>query len=135
MKMKYLASHLIGSIRTIVVAVASPSRRYAIILWTRKISARMTCYRSTTLLVAVVPAIVVIVTNPQLLDAVFIRAGKLIGPASVVWGKRFLMWEKWNDILFTSNRNSLAQLSLILIGIDIWLAYERKVFFKTIFHD
>jgi hypothetical protein len=107
--MKYLASYFVGSIRAIVVAVASPSWRYAIILGTREISAGMTRYRPATFLVAVIPTIVVVVTDPQLLDAVLVCAGKLIGPASVVWGKRFLMWEKWNDVLFTCNRNSLSR--------------------------
>jgi len=44
----------------------------------------MTRYRPATFLIAIVPAIVVVVADPQLLDAVLVRAGKLIGPASVV---------------------------------------------------
>jgi len=78
----------------------------------------MARYRPATFLIAIIPAIVVVVADPQLLDAVLVRAGKLVGPASVVWGKRFLMWEK-RKILFTRNRNSLAQQSLILTEIDI----------------
>lgn len=80
----YLAPYLVGSIRTIVVAVASPSRRYAIVLGAGEIGAGVAGYRPASLLVAVVAAIVVVVAHPHLLDAVLIRAGELVRPASVV---------------------------------------------------
>jgi hypothetical protein len=81
---KFLASYLVGSIGTIVITIASPSRRYAIILGTREISARMTSCRPTSFLVAVISAIIIVVAHPELLDTVLIRAGELVGSASVV---------------------------------------------------
>ena len=81
---KFLASYFVGSIGTIIITVASPSRRYAIILGTREISARMTSCRPTSFLIAVIPAIVIVVAHPELLDTVLIRTGELVRSASVV---------------------------------------------------
>lgn len=85
---KYLASYFIGSIGTIIIAVASPSRSYAIILGTREISARITSCRPTSFLVAVIPTIVIVVAHPELLDTVLVRTSKLVRPASVVWEQK-----------------------------------------------
>lgn len=92
---KYLASYFIGSIGTIVIAVTSPSRRYAIILGTREISARMTSCRPTSFLIAVISAIIIVVAHPKLLDTVLIRTGEFVRSASVVWEQKiFFMWER-----------------------------------------
>jgi len=44
----------------------------------------MASYRFAIFLIAVVPAVIVVIAHPHLLNAMLVRAGKLIGPTSIV---------------------------------------------------
>lgn len=79
-----LASDFVGAIRTISVTVASPLRRYTIILGAGELRFRMTGDWLAILLVAAVLAVVIIITDKDLLDAMLVGARELIGSAGVV---------------------------------------------------
>jgi hypothetical protein len=44
----------------------------------------MASYWFATFFIAIVPTVVVVIADPHLLNAMLVRAGKLIGPTSIV---------------------------------------------------
>lgn len=78
-------SNFVRMIGAIVVAVASPLGGDAVALRAGEIGLGATSHGFAVLLVTPVAAVVVLVTDPALLDAAFICASELVGPTSVVW--------------------------------------------------
>lgn len=94
--MFYLTSNFVDFIWTIEITVASPSRRYAIILGAGEFW-RTTGDRFAIFLVAAVSTVVVAVAHPRSLDTSLVCARKLVRSTSVVWRKRVLCTrKKWN---------------------------------------
>ena len=79
-----LAADFIRTIRAIIVAVASPMRRYAVIPRAGEFYSRATGDWLAILLVAAIPAIVVVIALPLLLDAVLVRAREFVGSTGLV---------------------------------------------------